>query len=502
MKCVIVMFDSLNRHHLPPYGCEWTHAPHFARLARRAATFDTSYVCSMPCMPARRDLHTGRPNFLHRSWGPLEPWDDSVFERLKEAGVYSHLTTDHYHYFEDGGATYHNRYSSWEGFRGQEGDRWKGQVRDPEMPTGALGRHESQNSPHPPEYPRQDIINRSFMPHEHQMPQAQTFAAGLDFIERNKNEDNWLLQIETFDPHEPFFSDAKHKSHYPYDPDALFFDWPVYQPVSESAEAVQHIRYEYAALLSQCDTHLGKVLNAFDKHNLWDDTLLVVWTDHGFLLGEHEAWAKIWMPFYEEVAHTPFFVHDPRFPQAAGQRRGALVQPSIDLAPTLLGFFGVAPTPGMTGGDLARVMESDTPVREAGIFGVHGAQVNVTDGQHVYMRGRINADNQPLFNYTMMPTTMRGFIGMEQLRQAEMAPPFPFTKGCPVMKIPAKVWSGARTGVNETLLWNVQADPAQKESLQNADVEAQMITHLTRLMHECDAPNEQYERLGLAGNPT
>ena len=64
MKAVMVMFDSLNRHLLPPYGCDWTHAPNFARLARRAATFDRSYICSMPCMPARRDFHTGRPNLL------------------------------------------------------------------------------------------------------------------------------------------------------------------------------------------------------------------------------------------------------------------------------------------------------------------------------------------------------------------------------------------------------------------------------------------------------
>ena len=103
----MVMFDSLNRHMLPPYGCDWVHAPNFQRLAEKTLTFDSSYVCSMPCMPARRDLHTGRPNFLHRSWGPLEPFDDSMPSMLCEAGVSSHLITDHYHYFETGGSTYH-----------------------------------------------------------------------------------------------------------------------------------------------------------------------------------------------------------------------------------------------------------------------------------------------------------------------------------------------------------------------------------------------------------
>ena len=138
MKCIMVMFDSLNRHMLPPYGCDWTHAPNFARLAQRTVPFDNAYVCSMPCMPARRELHTGRPNFLHRCWGPLEPFDDSMPEMLKKAGVYTHLVTDHYHYWEDGGATYHNRYSTWELFRGQEGDPWIGQVAsDPPIPKSS-----------------------------------------------------------------------------------------------------------------------------------------------------------------------------------------------------------------------------------------------------------------------------------------------------------------------------------------------------------------------------
>ena len=125
------MFDTLNRHMLPPYGCDWVHAPNFERLATRSVTFNNCYVGSMPCMPARRELHTGRYNFLHRSWTPLEPFDNSMPQILGENGIYSHLITDHQHYWEDGGATYHNRYSSYEFVRGQEGDAWKGHVDDP-----------------------------------------------------------------------------------------------------------------------------------------------------------------------------------------------------------------------------------------------------------------------------------------------------------------------------------------------------------------------------------
>ena len=95
MKAIILLFDSLNKRYLPPYGDLLTKAENFQRLAAHAATFENSYVGSMPCMPARRELHTGRCNFLHREWGPLEPFDDSMPELLKKAGIYTHLISDH-----------------------------------------------------------------------------------------------------------------------------------------------------------------------------------------------------------------------------------------------------------------------------------------------------------------------------------------------------------------------------------------------------------------------
>src|SRR5437764_7572886 len=107
--------------------------------------------------------------------------------------------------------------------------------------------------------------------------------------------------------------------------------------------------------------YCGDMLDTMYELDLWKDTMLIVWTDHGFLLGEHDCWAKIWMPFYEEVAHTPFFVWDPRSGKR-GERRQSLVQPSIDLGPTLLEYFGLEPTPAMLGKPLGAAIASDAPV--------------------------------------------------------------------------------------------------------------------------------------------
>ena len=114
MKAIMVMFDTLRRTMMPCFQPEDQKVPmpNFQRLISHSAVFDHHYVCSMPCIPARRELHTGRANFLHRSWGPLEPFDDSMPELLKKAGIHTHLSTDHHRDFADGGAAYQPRYST------------------------------------------------------------------------------------------------------------------------------------------------------------------------------------------------------------------------------------------------------------------------------------------------------------------------------------------------------------------------------------------------------
>ncbi len=494
------MFDSLNRRMLPSYGNDWVRAPNFERLAKRTVTFDTSYVGSMPCMPARRDLHTGRPNFFHRGWGPLEPWDDSVFEMLGGAGVYSHLATDHYHYFESGGANYHTKYTTYENFRGQEGDPWRGVVAAPEPVPGAIGQNAARDPWH-----RQDLRNRAAVASEADFPQVQTFDAGLRFIEENADADRWVLQIETFDPHEPSFSPESCRELYP-DHHAGYegphFDWPAYVPAAEPDEVVDHLRHENAALVSLCDRQLGRVLDLMDERGMWDDTMLIVWTDHGFLLGEHESYGKCWTPFYEEVARTPFFVWDPRS-GARGERRDALVQPAIDLAPTLLRYFGEEPTSDMLGCDLADTIATDAPVRETAVFGVFGGQVNVADGRYVYLRAPATPENLPLFQYTLNPTHMKHLMSPEELAgQTDLHPPFPFTKSCPVLRIAAsdriQTQPGSRfESLGTTRLYDLHADPAQRAEIEDPEVESRMCIALRSHLSANDAPSEQTERLGL-----
>jgi arylsulfatase A-like enzyme len=419
-------------------------------------------------------------------------------EMLREAGVHTHLATDHQHYWEDGGATYHTRYNTSDLVRGQEGDAWIGQVEPLPAVDRVIARDDVMS--------RQDAANRQVTSDPTQFPMNVTFSKGIEFIRRNYQADRWLLQIETFDPHEPFLSldefrepFRQHFDEYEGKP----LEWPPYRQVQESREAVEHARYEYAALVNGCDQRLGQVMDVFDELNLWEDTMLIVCTDHGFLLGEHDCWAKCWMPFYNEIANTPFFVWDPRAPHRAGQRSEALVQPMIDLAPTLLSYFGLTPTANMTGHDLASVIAENGSVRDYAIYGLFGAQVNITDGEYVYMRGPVSAENLPLNEYTLMPTRMRRRFTPEELSQVtELAPPFSFTKGCATLKVPSTPKQSLERGrggdVLATMLFDLDADPSQIKPIQEAKTESRFRSALVEEMTRCDAPLEQFVRLGLS----
>ncbi len=496
MRAIMVMYDSLNRNFLPNYGSGEHRLPNFERLGRECVTFDNNYAGSLPCMPARRELHTGRYNFLHREWGPLEPYDDSMPELLKQAGIYTHLISDHCHYWEDGGATYHGRYSSWQNVRGQEGDAW--------IPRPGAEDHDQYLHPAVPGTPPakkrlQNSINSAYIRQRGEFPQEETFRYGLDFLEHNHGQDNWFLQIETFDPHEPFLVPDRLDREFS-EPNDKPYNWPSYGPAFDSEELVRGIRNKYLGLLALCDECLGRVLDLMDRYDMWKDTMLIVNTDHGFLLGERQWWGKNIMPLYNELVRTPLFVWDPRSGKKDA-RREALVQ-TIDLAPTLLDFFGVDIPKDMQGKPLKETIAFDRPVREYALFGNFGAHINITDGQWVYMRAPKDCENAPLNCYTQVPMNLRGRMEPALLAKAALEPPMSFTKGTPLMKFPVRDYFNTvspkyRFG---NKLYHLAEDQKTQIYTENDTEELRLLSAMRRLMLESDAPKEQFERVGISAD--
>ncbi|MGK6311067.1 sulfatase [Variovorax sp. DT-64] len=503
MKTIFLLFDSLNRRSLECYGGITIKTPNFRRLAERCVTFDNHYVGSLPCMPARRDMHTGRLNFLHRGWGPLEPFDNSFAAMMHKAGIYSHLVSDHYHYWGDGGATYHNRYDTYEFIRGQERDPWKAMVQPPW--------ERFRETYHPKQFTRErrhkhsaHMINRESIREYKDFPSVRCFDAGFEFLEGNREAQEWMLHLETFDPHEPFHAPEEFRKAYPTNYKGPIFDFPPYKRVTETIEECEELRANYAAIVALCDHELGRLLDYMDEHAMWDDTALIVTTDHGFLLGEHSWWSKNVMPCYDEVAHIPLFIHHPAHRSQAGTRRRALTQ-TVDLMPTFLEMHGIELPPEVTGVSLLPLMERETTVREAAIYGVFGSAVNVTDGRYTLFLYPPEMHRAGLNQYTLMPMHMKEMFALEELADAQLAPPLPFTKGAPVLRVPAtpkspnyKLHGPAAQNDTVTVMFDLATDPGQEHPITDEAVHARLCREIARLMKQNDAPPEYFERLGVA----
>ncbi|MEM8540285.1 MAG: sulfatase [Pseudomonadota bacterium] len=496
MKTVFLLFDSLNRRALSCYGAD-TVTPNFQRLADRGITFDNHYVGSLPCMPARRDLQTGRLNFMHRSWGPLEPFDQSVSEILKTSGTYSHLITDHYHYFEEGGLNYQNRFSSWELERGQEWDPWKALVKAP------FEKFKKQY--HPMQFEEQGgrargMINRHFVNREEDYSISRTFQRGIEFLDQNRTSDNWFLQLECFDPHEPFAAPTKYREHYPTGYNGPILDWPRYKRVEETEVEIAEIRANYAALVTMCDAYLGKLLDYFDANDLWRDTALIVTTDHGFMLAEHDWWAKSRMPFYNEIAQIPLLIYSPVHAHLNGQRRTSISQ-NIDIMPTLLDLHGAQIPNTVTGHSLRATLEDDTPMRHAAIYGQFGAATNVTDGRYTYFRYPEHIADQEIFEYTLMPTHQQSPFAVEEFEGAALVEGFGFMRGYPVLKLPARAHprrgQGSVIEDTTTTLYDLENDPGQIDPINDKEVEHRLSREISEALSRHEAPNEAFTRLGL-----
>ena len=336
MNVVFIIIDTLRRDHLGCYGNPWIKTPNFDRLAEMGVTFENAYLGSYPCMPARRDIWTGRYEFPWRGWGPLE-YDDLDFIGLISDEHTTMLITDHYHLFEHGSGNYHFHFDGWEFIRGQENDKWITdatiEVKFPAPEFTKVHRRWHQ-------YYR----NTAHWKTERDTFAAQTFEAAIDWLDRNHTLQDFFLMIDCFDPHEPFDPPYPYDLMYNPNPPEQRIRWPIYGTADRYTEAeLQDIRALYAGEVTLVDTWLGHFLDKLERLRLLDDTMIVLTTDHGHLFGEHGMIGKPATHhgdsnMYQEIAHIPLIVHHPEF-RGATLRPRRLIQ-QVDLYPTILEAMG------------------------------------------------------------------------------------------------------------------------------------------------------------------
>ena len=184
---------------------------------------------------------------------------------------------------------------------------------------------------------------------------------------REMKDETFFLAVGFLKPHLPFIAPKKYWDLYdrekipmavnPFAPkDApkialmnwgelrAYHDIPRVGPLS--AEEARALKHGYYACVSYIDAQLGRVLNELDRLGLRDNTVVILWGDHGWKLGEHAMWCK--HTNFEIDTHVPLICSAPR-QKAAGKHSAALVE-FVDIYPTLCELAGL-PLPKHLGGD-------------------------------------------------------------------------------------------------------------------------------------------------------
>jgi len=483
MKTIIVMTDSLNRNYLPLYGNDWVKTPNIDRFAEISVTMENHWLGSAPTMPTRRDLLTGRLHFLERGWGGLEPFDIPLTRLLREAGVFCHLETDSYHYFHVGGEGYFESFDTWAFHRGQEFDPFASKVSSPEEPDH-LGRWAAQ-------YAKNQMRFKT----ESDFSTPMTFTGAVEWLKENEGEDNYLLWVEVFDPHEPFDCPREFVEAYGDDWDGPLYFWSEYDLVDEDSDAVEHLRRRYAGVLTMLDKWFGKLLDEIERQGILQDALILFTTDHGHMLGERGCTGKNKWHVWNQLGHIPLIIHLPGS-WHAGERRTHLSQ-NIDILPTVMDYFDLEFGHRIHGRSLREVMEKDAPSeRRAALYGWFGQTVNLTDGKYTYFRAAAREDNQPLYRHFLssVGSSYHDLPSGRYYEGAEFGSFLPYA-GMPVLRAPAH--SKRNPHHADTRLYDIENDYAQENDLAGTEMAKGYEELLVQTMKGLDSPSSQFERLGL-----
>lgn len=399
---VFILPDQMRPDFLSCYGADFLQTPHMDSIARNGIRYTNAVSSSPLCVPARTALLTGisalrngvlgnehavRPDYTALG---VRTWPQLLAERGYRTAAVGKM---HFHPWDAS-----------HGFRERVIAEDKRHIEiddDYQEFLKANGLRKTHGAEQPGYFEHKGAV-LSAVPYEYTVDHFVGGAA-CEFLAKQTSAQPFALMVGFPSPH------------CPYDPDPRFLDQIDAQRIPDAlpeatrnapglrrwniernrhswngmdytdfpAEAKQRIRWHYAALVRQVDEEVGRILAALAKHGLADNTVVVLSSDHGDYLGDHNLIGK--SSFYDAAIRVPLLVHVPHAPVTTV--RDELVE-LHDITATMLHLAGCEPPPVMDSRPLPGVV--DSAAGRSHVVGVLESGWMVYDGRwklHRYATG-------------------------------------------------------------------------------------------------------------------
>lgn len=350
---------------------QYIHTPNLKKLMAESVTLTHTYVQNPVCSPSRASFLTGR--YPHttglRALGQrIRPDERLVTKMLSDAGYACGLSGKLHlsptfggrleDRIDDGYSVFkwsHDISNTWPGH-----NMWRTWLSEKgiKIPEPTRGQGPVWGMPLDPKYTQT----------------AWCSDMAIEFIRGQRQFNPWLMSVNIYQPHAPYWPTAEYLSHYhPEDiPSPNYHEGeldnkPIYQQIDHKGASGGHglsftktsdydhrkIKAAYYAMIEQIDTEVGRMLDALEESGQADNTIVIFMSDHGEMLGDHGIFLK-GPYFYEGAIRVPMIIRWPG-KYKAGLRSDALVE-MVDLAPTLLEAAGIPIPVGVQGRSLTPLL--------------------------------------------------------------------------------------------------------------------------------------------------
>lgn len=436
---LFVSFDDLN---------DWAlakdsplHMPNLEGLSRRAAFFERAYTASPACNPSRVALLLGMRPTTTGVYGNRSDWRRA----LPDAVTLPRAFLEAGYRVEGAGKVFHHHDNS--AFHDAPSfHRFMKMQLDP-IPLRKFNGIDAVRS-----------RNYDWGPwplDAAETPDARTAAYAEEFLSRS-HQRPFFLAVGLFRPHMPFHAPPQAFAHYPPDQmlmpkrpaddlddipsggKALLAETQHFWDALLGAEADRPGTWResvraYQASATFADQQLGRVLDALGRSPYADNTVVVVWSDHGYHLGEKEHWEKF--ALWEKTTRVPLLILAPGVTRSA-QRVAAPVS-LLDLYPTLLELTGLAPRPDLEGESLVPLLRDPIAGRESPALMTWGPGNHAVRSER-WRYIRYADGSEELYDHAVDPNEWRNVAARRPDVIRDLARSLPMREAAPVASTPRR----------------------------------------------------------------